>query len=463
MWNVLDRFAEQIRLYSTPVGQLWNTVTFVFRLFVIVAVGSSVYGDEQGAFKCDTGQPGCQNVCFNRFSPISHMRFWAFQILFVSTPAMFFYMYAGTQTGRVKKLEQEKKTLKEKIDDADKADEAEKLIDDDDDGRKSMAAMSLCRAKSIDVCEQEKLVERLQKKIGRYKEKQVNEMIKGGTLTQVIFTTRVRIVYIMHCVIKLALECTFLYLAYHLQHFQSKTWGWQCWTVPEKYVCTHALDYGAAGSACAQQEKVTCWVSRPYEKQIFLYYMTSMTLISIVLIVLEALYMIFRVSRKGLQRRAMKTIAHRESTASHSGYPGYHGYDTMMSTRSGINTRKSLASMNASRWAALSRKNSTIPPSYQFAGSPLVEDFLPDDGSPIYAKKGRKGSMYYPQMHQQMPYGYSVGHNGMPHGAIPNGMPVEANGMPNGQIRLPTTPGTAAPAGVVNPAKSGSTTPDESK
>jgi len=114
MWSVIDKISENVRLYSTPVAALWNVVTFVFRMFVVASVGSSVYGDEQGAFKCDTGQPGCQNVCFNRFSPISHMRFWAFQLLFVATPCLFFHMYAGKETGAVKLLEEaEEKQKKE--------------------------------------------------------------------------------------------------------------------------------------------------------------------------------------------------------------------------------------------------------------------------------------------------------------------------------------------------------------
>ena len=36
--------------------------------------GDRVYADEQSEFKCNTQQPGCNNVCFNSFSPISHLR-----------------------------------------------------------------------------------------------------------------------------------------------------------------------------------------------------------------------------------------------------------------------------------------------------------------------------------------------------------------------------------------------------
>jgi len=277
----------------------------------------------------------------------------------------------------------------------------------------SLTLLSTRDSKSREVFEQEKLVEKLQKKVGRYKEKQVNEMIKGGALTQVIFTTNVRIMYIVHCVIKLALECLFLYLAYRLQHFQSKVWGWKTWTVPEKYVCTHALDYGAAGSACAQQEKVTCWVSRPYEKQIFLYYMTLMTVLSILLIILEAFYMMFHVGRKGLQRRAMTQMNQQSQFDSASCYQ--NGFDnTMMTRKSVASVKNGLAASNQYRWSTMQSRKS-IPPHYNFhhqyhyAGQPIIEDFLPDDAVPRRSNKSMNG--FTPRnSNGTVPNGISNGH-----------------------------------------------------
>lgn len=363
MWNVLDRFAENVRVYSTPVGQLWNTVNFVFRLFVIVAVGSSVYGDEQGAFKCDTGQPGCQNVCFNRFSPISHMRFWAFQILFVSTPPMFFYLYAGMQTGRVKKLEAKKKKLNEKKEELEE--KAQKLIETGpndietpEDEAKSMAAFSVAanqiRKEGNYIVDEEKKVEKMQKKIGNYKEKEVNEMVKGGQLTTVIFTTKVKIVYILHCIMKFGIEVLFLYLGYILQQQQSLKTGWSAWTVPEKYTCTHAKVFGAAGSACAQQEKVTCWVSRPFEKQYFLMYMLVMTVLSLILTFIEAFYMAFHMGRKGIQRSS--DAAYRKKTEAResemfNGVDASNFYDNnMMTLKSQRGIKSGLSAMNSFRY-----------------------------------------------------------------------------------------------------------------
>jgi len=374
MWNVLDKFAENVRVYSTPVGQVWNIINFVFRLFVIAAVGSSVYGDEQGAFKCDTGQPGCQNVCFNRFSPISHMRFWSFQLLFVSTPCLFFYMYASLSTGRVKKLEAEKEKLKknkEEIDEATKVimneepsesdptattsansptgeedENQQALIKDQDNEAKSQAAWTQYYTNTDELKKTEKRVAKLQKKVGRYKEREVTNLRFGdkgsagpGDLEQIIFTTKVRVMYILHCLMKIGVELLFLYLGYILQQQQSKTTGLKAWTVPEKYVCTHALEYGAAGSACAQQEKVTCWVSRPFEKRYFLWYMIVMTLLSILVTVIETFYMIFRTTRKSVQRKANDGYAQKRNNDNKYfvGYDAsnFQNFDnTMMTNRS---------------------------------------------------------------------------------------------------------------------------------
>ena len=74
---------------------------FTFRMFITAVVGGPVYGDESGNFKCDTNQPGCQNVCFNRFSPISHLRFWAFQMLFVCLPSVAFMTYAQFELQKI--------------------------------------------------------------------------------------------------------------------------------------------------------------------------------------------------------------------------------------------------------------------------------------------------------------------------------------------------------------------------
>merc|ERR1712088_1308076 len=232
--------------------------------------------------------------------------------------------------------------------------ETEKLMEangEDDDGTKSHAILSMYGEKNQTLKETEKRVDKLSKKFGRYKEKQVNQMAKGGELTQVIFTTKVKIVYILHCILKFGIELVFLYLGYILQQQQSLKTGWNAWEVPEKYTCTHAKIYGAAGSACAQQEKVTCWVSRPFEKQYFLFYMLTMTGISMALTIIEALYMAFHVTKKGVQRRAAKDN-HKQAmnNTMFNGYDASNFHENMMTMRSNKGIKSGLTAANSFRY-----------------------------------------------------------------------------------------------------------------
>lgn len=56
--------------------QVWLTILFIFRILVLGTAAESSWGDEQEDFKCDTEQPGCENVCYDRAFPIAHIRYW---------------------------------------------------------------------------------------------------------------------------------------------------------------------------------------------------------------------------------------------------------------------------------------------------------------------------------------------------------------------------------------------------
>lgn len=87
-WQLLGRLLEGAQEHSTVVGQVWLTVLFIFRILVLGAAAEKVWGDEQSNFSCDTKQPGCQSVCYDQTFPVSHVRFWVLQIIFVSTPSL---------------------------------------------------------------------------------------------------------------------------------------------------------------------------------------------------------------------------------------------------------------------------------------------------------------------------------------------------------------------------------------
>ncbi|XP_062440375.1 gap junction alpha-3 protein-like [Rhea pennata] len=87
-WSLLGRLLEGAQEHSTAVGQVWLSVLFVFRILVLGAAAERAWGDELAGFACDTQQPGCQSACYDSAFPISHLRFWVLQIIFVSTPSL---------------------------------------------------------------------------------------------------------------------------------------------------------------------------------------------------------------------------------------------------------------------------------------------------------------------------------------------------------------------------------------
>jgi len=93
MWNFISDITGQISRYSTIFGQAWYLCVFFFRLIVVATIGGAVYSDEQSAFRCSTKVHGCENVCYDRFAKISHIRFWSFQLLTLAAPVIVFHFY----------------------------------------------------------------------------------------------------------------------------------------------------------------------------------------------------------------------------------------------------------------------------------------------------------------------------------------------------------------------------------
>uniref|UniRef100_A0A9W3G398 Gap junction protein n=1 Tax=Camelus bactrianus TaxID=9837 RepID=A0A9W3G398_CAMBA len=99
-WSFLTRLLEEIHNHSTFVGKVWLTVLVVFRIVLTAVGGESIYSDEQTKFTCNTRQPGCDNVCYDAFAPLSHVRFWVFQIVVISTPSVMYLGYAMHRLAR---------------------------------------------------------------------------------------------------------------------------------------------------------------------------------------------------------------------------------------------------------------------------------------------------------------------------------------------------------------------------
>ncbi|XP_071392084.1 gap junction alpha-10 protein [Centroberyx affinis] len=104
-WNLLGSILEEVHIHSTIVGKIWLTILFIFRMLVLGVAAEDVWDDEQSEFVCNTEQPGCKNVCYDQAFPISLIRYWVLQIIFVSSPSL---VYMGHALYRLRALEKER-------------------------------------------------------------------------------------------------------------------------------------------------------------------------------------------------------------------------------------------------------------------------------------------------------------------------------------------------------------------
>ncbi|CAJ1081801.1 gap junction delta-4 protein [Xyrichtys novacula] len=77
----------------TLMGKVWLIVMILLRIVVLLLAGYPLYQDEQERFVCNTIQPGCANVCYDLFSPISLFRFWLVQLVSLCLPYIIFIIY----------------------------------------------------------------------------------------------------------------------------------------------------------------------------------------------------------------------------------------------------------------------------------------------------------------------------------------------------------------------------------
>ncbi|KAJ3606637.1 hypothetical protein NHX12_026158 [Muraenolepis orangiensis] len=106
-WGFLSTLLDKVQSHSTVIGKIWMSVLFLFRIMVLGAGAESVWGDEQSGFICNTQQPGCENVCYDWIFPISHIRFWVLQIIFVSTPTLVYLGHAMHVISKENKLREQ--------------------------------------------------------------------------------------------------------------------------------------------------------------------------------------------------------------------------------------------------------------------------------------------------------------------------------------------------------------------
>ena len=102
-WGIFEGLLSGANKYSTAFGRIWLSLVFIFRVLVYLVTAERVWSDDHKDFDCDTRQPGCSNVCFDEFFPVSHVRLWALQLILVTCPSLLVVMHVAYRQAREKK------------------------------------------------------------------------------------------------------------------------------------------------------------------------------------------------------------------------------------------------------------------------------------------------------------------------------------------------------------------------
>lgn len=266
-WSILGRFLTEVQNHSTVIGKIWLTMLLIFRILLVALVGDAVYSDEQSKFTCNTLQPGCNNVCYDTFAPVSHLRFWVFQIVLVSTPSIFYIVYVLQKITKNEKLEVKKVVVVPK---------STTSLDRDRHTGGDKEATLEAGSPYNKTCNNEEWSSQEDECEDR---SQLNEEMREVGKDPTQLSSQVLLIYIIHVLLRSIMEIIFLIGQYYLFGFEVPHL-FRC----ETYPCPNRTD---------------CFVSRATEKTIFLNFMFSVSLGCFILNIVELHYLgwiyIFRV------------------------------------------------------------------------------------------------------------------------------------------------------------------------
>ncbi|XP_077446528.1 gap junction alpha-9 protein-like [Stigmatopora argus] len=239
-WNFLGGILEEVHIHSTMVGKIWLTILFIFRMLVLGVAAEDVWNDEQSDFICNTEQPGCRNVCYDQAFPISLIRYWVLQVIFVSSPSL---VYMGHAIYRLRALEKERHCKKAAL-------------------RRELEAVD---AEPADVRR------RIEKEMRGLEQGKLNKAPLRGSLL---------CTYVAHIVTRALVEVGFM-SGQLLLYGHRLSPLYQC----ERPPCPNVVD---------------CFVSRPTEKSVFMVFMQLIACISLFLSLLEIVHLAYKKIKKGI-------------------------------------------------------------------------------------------------------------------------------------------------------------------
>ncbi|CAL8315216.1 unnamed protein product [Merluccius merluccius] len=242
-WTILERLLEAaVQQHSTMIGRILLTVVVIFRILLVAIVGETVYEDEQAMFVCNTLQPGCSQACYDQAFPISHIRYWVFQIIMVCCPSLCFITYSVHQSAKQK--ERRFSTIYLSLDRTGRPDHG------------SMMKNTLVNGvlQNSENSSKEVHPDPLEVKDTRYP--------SVGTKSKMRRQEGISRFYVIQVVFRNALEIGFLVGQYFLYGFNVSP-VYEC----DRYPCI---------------KDVECYVSRPTEKTVFLVFMFAISGICVV-------------------------------------------------------------------------------------------------------------------------------------------------------------------------------------
>ncbi|XP_014635586.1 PREDICTED: gap junction alpha-8 protein [Ceratotherium simum simum] len=257
-WSFLGKILEEVNEHSTVIGRVWLTVLFIFRILILGTAAEFVWGDEQSDFVCNTQQPGCENVCYDEAFPISHIRLWVLQIIFVSTPSL---VYVGHAVHYVRMEEKRKEREAEEL--------GQQLPDNGEMAPPPADQGSI-------------------KKSGN-SSKGTKKFRLEGTLLGT---------YICHIIFKTLFEVGFVVGHYFLYGFRILPL-YRC----SRWPCPNVVD---------------CFVSRPTEKTIFILFMLCVASVSLFLNILEISHLALKKIRSAFKSPAEEPLGEVPEKSLHS-------------------------------------------------------------------------------------------------------------------------------------------------
>jgi len=198
----LNEIIKDITYYFNTVGQLYLKYQLIFRVLFVNILLNDIFGGEK--LICDTKQVGCEEMCVNRFAPITFKKLWELELwmVLIITGVFIIFVFANQE---VVKLEKNHKRFANFMSvrkyEVDNGGEKHKIVDP----------------------------EKLKKMEGDIR------VQEGGKV--VIYSRLISFGYVVMLLMRIFMELYFLNLEYELAVHQSGHKGWNAFVLPEKYHC----------------------------------------------------------------------------------------------------------------------------------------------------------------------------------------------------------------------------------